>query len=85
MKYWVTNKTLKIGKSQRVQFQNWKYHGFRYLWWIKSIRVEDTENEPDNNLVTINFKYGLKVVYSMSKINTENLLADCGVKWQETF
>lgn len=79
MKYWVTKKTLKDGKSHRLEFQSWKSHGFKYLWWIKSIKVEDNET------VIINFKHGLKVTYIMIKDDLENLLRDCGLKYQETF
>ena len=76
MKFYITKRTLKSAKQFRKDFRNVKYHGFKHLSWIKSINIEDMDE--DNKIVSVNYKFGMKFIYEMHKITVMYLLKDCG-------
>ena len=77
-KFYLTKKRLDSAKQYRKDFENIKYHGFKHLYWIKSIKVELDDDEEESNLVYINYKFGMKFVYEMSTLQVKYLLKDCG-------
>ena len=82
-KFYLTKARLDSAKQYRKDFQNTKYHGFRHLYWIKSIRVQLDNDDEESNLVYINYKFGIKCIYEMLTLQVKFLLKDCGFNEHE--
>lgn len=80
MKYYIKTNRLEVVSDHLTQ-----YHGFKYLSWIKSIKIIEQcmPSNPCLHDVFINYKFGIKIQYLMDSFQIYCLLRGCGFNNEE--